>query len=280
MPWWNTPPEVAAPPVTLERVCAALRRLGLDPVVRDGRTQVVLYRYPCTLRLLSPAPAGTEQAAPPAPDQSVSGPVSTQADKAALDRPDAGSTQALQRPAPAGPAASGQTVPDQSVAVPAPAPQAPAPGPEAPAGTDQSVPPAPDRLTGALVPEPAQVRLLMESRYTVGLTQEAAARLAAHLLEKNSGRVSPTLLTAPGLAGADVVGRAWCTVPAGLSDPQLRTTLRVWCESTLHALDELSETQGLPLPPDPTGPASPGPTDPTPTTDPAPTDPAPAAPTV
>lgn len=197
MPWWNTPPEVAAPLVTLERVCAALRRLGLDPVVRDGRTQVVLYRYPCTLRLLSPAP--------PAPE-----PVSTQADKA-----------------------------------------------------------APDRLTGALVPEPAQVRLLMESRYTVGLTQEAAARLAAHLLEKNSGRVSPTLLTAPGPAGADVVGRAWCTVTAGMSDPQLRTTLRVWCESTLHALDELSETQGLPLPPDPTEPPSPGPTDP-----------APAAPTV
>lgn len=197
MPWWNTPPEVAAPLVTLERVCAALRRLGLDPVVRDGRTQVVLYRYPCTLRLLSPAP--------PAPE-----PVSTQADKA-----------------------------------------------------------APDRLTGALVPEPAQVRLLMESRYTVGLTQEAAAHLAAHLLEKNSGRVSPTLLTAPGLAGADVVGRAWCTVTAGMSDPQLRTTLRVWCESTLHALDELSETQGLPLPPDPTEPPSPGPTDP-----------APAAPTV
>lgn len=193
MPWWNTPPEVAAPPVTLERVCAALRRLGLDPVVRDGRTQVVLYRYPCTLRLLSPAPAGT----------------------------------------------------------------------------DQSAPPAPDRLSGALAPEPAQVRLLMESRYTVGLTQEAAARLAAHLLEKNSGRVSPTLLTAPGLAGADVVGRAWCTVTAGMSDPQLRTTLRVWCESTLHALDELSETQGLPLPPDPTEPPSPGPTDP-----------APAAPTV
>lgn len=202
MPWWNTPPEVAAPLVTLERVCAALRRLGLDPVVRDGRTQVVLYRYPCTLRLLSPAP--------PAPDQSVSGPVSTQADKA-----------------------------------------------------------APDRLSGALVPEPAQVRLLMESRYTVGLTQEAAARLAAHLLEKNSGRVSPTLLTAPGPDGIDVVGRAWCTVTAGMSDPQLRTTLRVWCESTLHALDELSESQGLPLPPDPTGPASPGPTDP-----------APAAPTV
>lgn len=201
MPWWNTPPEVAAPPVTLERVCAALRRLGLDPVVRDGRTQVVLYRYPCTLRLLSPAPAGTEQAA-------------------------------------------------------------------------SATPAAPDRLSGALVPEPAQVRLLMESRYTVGLTQEAAARLAAHLLEKNSGRVSPTLLTAPGLAGADVVGRAWCTVTAGMSDPQLRTTLRVWCESTLHALDELSESQGLPLPPDPTGPASPGPTDPTPT------DPAPAAPTV
>ena len=185
MPWWNTPPEVAAPLVTLERVCAALRRLGLDPVVRDGRTQVVLYRYPCTLRLLSPAP------------------------------------------------------------------------------------PAPDRLSGALVPEPAQVRLLMESRYTVGLTQEAAARLAAHLLEKNSGRVSPTLLTAPGPDGIDVVGRAWCTVTAGMSDPQLRTTLRVWCESTLHALDELSESQGLPLPPDPTGPASPGPTDP-----------APAAPTV
>ena len=205
MPWWNTPPEVAAPPVTLERVCAALRRLGLDPVVRDGRTQVVLYRYPCTLRLLSPGPAAPDQSAPPAP-----GPVSTQADKA-----------------------------------------------------------APDRLTGALVPEPAQVRLLMESRYTVGLTQEAAARLAAHLLEKNSGRVSPTLLTAPGLAGADVVGRAWCTVTAGMSDPQLRTTLRVWCESTLHALDELSETQGLPLPPDPTEPPSPGPTDP-----------APAAPTV
>lgn len=199
MPWWNTPPEVAAPPVTLERVCAALRRLGLDPVVRDGRTQVVLYRYPCTLRLLSPGPA----------------------------------------------------VPDQAVAVPAPAPQAPAP--------------APNRLTGALVPEPAQVRLLMESRYTVGLTQEAAARLAAHLLEKNSGRVSPTLLTAPGLAGADVVGRAWCTVTAGMSDPQLRTTLRVWCESTLHALDELSESQGLPLPPDPTEPPSPGPTDPAPT---------------
>lgn len=109
----------------------------------------------------------------------------------------------------------------------------------------------------------------MESRYTVGLTQEAAAHLAAHLLEKNSGRVSPTLLTAPGLAGADVVGRAWCTVTAGMSDPQLRTTLRVWCESTLHALDELSETQGLPLPPDPTEPPSPGPTDP-----------APAAPTV
>ena len=196
MPWWNTPPEVAAPPVTLERVCAALRRLGLDPVVRDGRTQVVLYRYPCTLRLLSPAPAGTEQAA-------------------------------------------------------------------------SATPAAPDRLSGALVPEPAQVRLLMESRYTVGLTQEAAARLAAHLLEKNSGRVSPTLLTAPGLAGADVVGRAWCTVTAGMSDPQLRTTLRVWCESTLHALDELSESQGLPLPPDPTEPPSPGPTDP-----------APAAPTV
>ena len=205
MPWWNTPPEVAAPPVTLERVCAALRRLGLDPVVRDGRTQVVLYRYPCTLRLLSPGPAAPDQSAPPAP-----GPVSTQADKA-----------------------------------------------------------APDRLSGALVPEPAQVRLLMESRYTVGLTQEAAARLAAHLLEKNSGRVSPTLLTAPGPAGADVVGRAWCTVTAGMSDPQLRTTLRVWCESTLHALDELSETQGLPLPPDPTEPPSPGPTDP-----------APAAPTV
>ena len=196
MPWWNTPPEVAAPPVTLERVCAALRRLGLDPVVRDGRTQVVLYRYPCTLRLLSPAPAGTEQAA-------------------------------------------------------------------------SATPAAPDRLSGALVPEPAQVRLLMESRYTVGLTQEAAARLAAHLLEKNSGRVSPTLLTAPGPAGADVVGRAWCTVTAGMSDPQLRTTLRVWCESTLHALDELSESQGLPLPPDPTEPPSPGPTDP-----------APAAPTV
>lgn len=210
MPWWNTPPEVAAPPVTLERVCAALRRLGLDPVVRDGRTQVVLYRYPCTLRLLSPVPAGTDQSAPPVPE-----PVSTQADKA-----------------------------------------------------------APDRLSGALVPEPAQVRLLMESRYTVGLTQEAAARLAAHLLEKNSGRVSPTLLTAPGPDGIDVVGRAWCTVTAGMSDPQLRTTLRVWCESTLHALDELSESQGLPLPPDPTGPASPGPTDP------APTDPAPAAPTV
>ena len=261
MPWWNTPPEVAAPPVTLERVCAALRRLGLDPVVRDGRTQVVLYRYPCTLRLLSPGPA--------APDQSVSGPVSTQADKAALDRPDGGSTQALQRPALAGQTASGQTVPDQAVAVPAPAPQAPAPGPEAPAGADQSAPPAPDRLSGALVPEPAQVRLLMESRYTVGLTQEAAARLAAHLLEKNSGRVSPTLLMAPGPDGIDVVGRAWCTVTAGMSDPQLRTTLRVWCESTLHALDELSETQGLPLPPDPTGPASPGPTDP-----------APAAPTV
>ena len=205
MPWWNTPPEVAAPPVTLERVCAALRRLGLDPVVRDGRTQVVLYRYPCTLRLLSPGPAAPDQSAPPAP-----GPVSTQADKA-----------------------------------------------------------APDRLTGALVPEPAQVRLLMESRYTVGLTQEAAARLAAHLLEKNSGRVSPTLLTAPGPDGIDVVGRAWCTVTAGMSDPQLRTTLRVWCESTLHALDELSETQGLPLPPDPTEPPSPGPTDP-----------APAAPTV
>lgn len=205
MPWWNTPPEVAAPPVTLERVCAALRRLGLDPVVRDGRTQVVLYRYPCTLRLLSPGPAAPDQSAPPAP-----GPVSTQADKA-----------------------------------------------------------APDRLTGALVPEPAQVRLLMESRYTVGLTQEAAARLAAHLLEKNSGRVSPTLLTAPGPDGIDVVGRAWCTVTAGMSDPQLRTTLRVWCESTLHALDELSETQGLPLPPDPTGPTSP-----------APADPAPAAPTV
>ena len=210
MPWWNTPPEVAAPPVTLERVCAALRRLGLDPVVRDGRTQVVLYRYPCTLRLLSPAPPTPDQSAPPAP-----GPVSTQADKA-----------------------------------------------------------APDRLSGALVPEPAQVRLLMESRYTVGLTQEAAARLAAHLLEKNSGRVSPTLLTAPGPDGIDVVGRAWCTVTAGMSDPQLRTTLRVWCESTLHALDELSEGQGLPLPPDPTGPASPGPADP------APTDPAPAAPTV
>lgn len=193
MPWWNTPPEVAAPPVTLERVCAALRRLGLDPVVRDGRTQVVLYRYPCTLRLLSPVPAGT----------------------------------------------------------------------------DQSAPPAPDRLSGALAPEPAQVRLLMESRYTVGLTQEAAARLAAHLLEKNSGRVSPTLLTAPGPDGIDVVGQAWCTVTAGMSDPQLRTTLRVWCESTLHALDELSETQGLPLPPDPTEPPSPGPTDP-----------APAAPTV
>ncbi len=205
MPWWNTPPEVAAPPVTLERVCAALRRLGLDPVVRDGRTQVVLYRYPCTLRLLSPGPAAPDQSAPPAP-----GPVSTQADKA-----------------------------------------------------------APDRLTGALVPEPAQVRLLMESRYTVGLTQEAAARLAAHLLEKNSGRVSPTLLTAPGPDGIDVVGRAWCTVTAGMSDPQLRTTLRVWCESTLHALDELSEGQGLPLPPDPTGPTSP-----------APADPAPAAPTV
>lgn len=205
MPWWNTPPEVAAPPVTLERVCAALRRLGLDPVVRDSRTQVVLYRYPCTLRLLSPAPPTPDQSAPPAP-----GPVSTQADKA-----------------------------------------------------------APDRLSGALVPEPAQVRLLMESRYTVGLTQEAAARLAAHLLEKNSGRVSPTLLTAPGPDGIDVVGRAWCTVTAGMSDPQLRTTLRVWCESTLHALDELSESQGLPLPPDPTGPASPGPTDP-----------APAAPTV
>ena len=63
MPWWNTPPEVAAPPVTLERVCAALRRLGLDPVVRDGRTQVVLYRYPCTLRLLSPAPAAPDQSA-------------------------------------------------------------------------------------------------------------------------------------------------------------------------------------------------------------------------
>ena len=193
MPWWNTPPEVAAPPVTLERVCAALRRLGLDPVVRDGRTQVVLYRYPCTLRLLSPVPAGT----------------------------------------------------------------------------DQSAPPAPDRLSGALAPEPAQVRLLMESRYTVGLTQEAAARLAAHLLEKNSGRVSPTLLTAPGPDGIDVVGQAWCTVTAGMSDPQLRTTLRVWCESTLHALDELSETQGLPLPPDPTEPPSPGPTAP-----------APAAPTV
>ena len=205
MPWWNTPPEVAAPPVTLERVCAALRRLGLDPVVRDGRTQVVLYRYPCTLRLLSPGPAAPDQSAPPAP-----GPVSTQADKA-----------------------------------------------------------APDRLTGALVPEPAQVRLLMESRYTVGLTQEAAAHLAAHLLEKNSGRVSPTLLTAPGPDGIDVVGRAWCTVTAGMSDPQLRTTLRVWCESTLHALDELSEGQGLPLPPDPTGPTSP-----------APADPAPAAPTV
>ena len=247
MPWWNTPPEVAAPPVTLERVCAALRRLGLDPVVRDGRTQVVLYRYPCTLRLLSPGPA--------TPDQSVSGPVSTQAEKAALDRPDGGSAEALQRPVPADQATSGQAVPDQAVAVPAPAPQAPAP--------------APDRLTGALVPEPAQVRLLMESRYTVGLTQEAAARLAAHLLEKNSGRVSPTLLTAPGPAGADVVGRAWCTVTAGMSDPQLRTTLRVWCESTLHALDELSETQGLPLPPDPTEPPSPGPTDP-----------APAAPTV
>ena len=217
MPWWNTPPEVAAPPVTLERVCAALRRLGLDPVVRDGRTQVVLYRYPCTLRLLSPGPAA----------------------------------------------------PDQSVAVPAPAPQVPAPGPEAPAGTDQSAPPAPDRLSGALAPEPAQVRLLMESRYTVGLTQEAAARLAAHLLEKISGRVSPTLLTAPGPDGIDVVGQAWCTVTAGMSDPQLRTTLRVWCESTLHALDELSETQGLPLPPDPTEPPSPGPTDP-----------APAAPTV
>lgn len=217
MPWWNTPPEVAAPPVTLERVCAALRRLGLDPVVRDGRTQVVLYRYPCTLRLLSPGPAA----------------------------------------------------PDQSVAVPAPAPQVPAPGPEAPAGTDQSAPPAPDRLSGALAPEPAQVRLLMESRYTVGLTQEAAARLAAHLLEKNSGRVSPTLLTAPGPDGIDVVGQAWCTVTAGMSDPQLRTTLRVWCESTLHALDELSEGQGLPLPPDPTEPPSPGPTDP-----------APAAPTV
>lgn len=196
MPWWNTPPEVAAPPVTLERVCAALRRLGLDPVVRDGRTQVVLYRYPCTLRLLSPVPAGTEQAA-------------------------------------------------------------------------SATPAAPDRLSGALAPEPAQVRLLMESRYTVGLTQEAAARLAAHLLEKNSGRVSPTLLTAPGPDGIDVVGRAWCTVTAGMSDPQLRTTLRVWCESTLHALDELSETQGLPLPPDPTEPPSPGPTDP-----------APAAPTV
>lgn len=264
MPWWNTPPEVAAPPVTLERVCAALRRLGLDPVVRDSRTQVVLYRYPCTLRLLSPAPPTPDQSAPPAP-----GPVSTQADKAALDRPDGGSTQALQRPAPAGPAASGQTVPDQSVAVPAPAPQVPAPGPEAPAGTDQSAPPAPDRLSGALAPEPAQVRLLMESRYTVGLTQEAAARLAAHLLEKNSGRVSPTLLTAPGPDGIDVVGQAWCTVTAGMSDPQLRTTLRVWCESTLHALDELSETQGLPLPPDPTEPPSPGPTDP-----------APAAPTV
>ena len=201
MPWWNTPPEVAAPPVTLERVCAALRRLGLDPVVRDGRTQVVLYRYPCTLRLLSPGPAAPDQSAPPAP-----GPVSTQADK-----------------------------------------------------------PAPDRLTGAPAPEPAQVRLLMESRYTVGLTQEAAARLAAHLLEKNSGRVSPTLLTAPGPDGIDVVGRAWCTVTAGMSDPQLRTTLRVWCESTLHALDELSETQGLPLPPDPTEPPSPGPTDPAPT---------------
>ena len=261
MPWWNTPPEVAAPLVTLERVCAALRRLGLDPVVRDGRTQVVLYRYPCTLRLLSPAP--------PAPDQSVSGPVSTQADKAALDRPDGGSTQALQRPALAGQTASGQTVPDQAVAVPAPAPQAPAPGPEAPAGADQSAPPAPDRLSGALVPEPAQVRRLRASRDPVGLTQEAAARLAAPLLEKNSGRVSPTLLTAPGPDGIDVVGRAWCTVTAGMSDPQLRTTLRVWCESTLHALDELSESQGLPLPPDPTGPASPGPTDP-----------APAAPTV
>ena len=246
MPWWNTPPEVAAPPVTLERVCAALRRLGLDPVVRDSRTQVVLYRYPCTLRLLSPGPAAPDQSAPPAP-----GPVSTQAEKAALDRPDAGSAEALQRPVPADQATSGQAVPDQAVAVPAPAPQAPAP--------------APNRLTGALVPEPAQVRLLMESRYTVGLTQEAAARLAAHLLEKNSGRVSPTLLTAPGLAGADVVGRAWCTVTAGMSDPQLRTTLRVWCESTLHALDELSESQGLPLPPDPTEPPSPGPTDPAPT---------------
>lgn len=269
MPWWNTPPEVAAPPVTLERVCAALRRLGLDPVVRDGRTQVVLYRYPCTLRLLNPAPAGTDQSAPPVPE-----PVLTQVGKAVPDRPDGGSTQALQRPAPADQVTSVQAVPGQSVAVPAPAPQAPAP---VPAGTEQAAsatPAAPDRLSGALVPEPAQVRLLMESRYTVGLTQEAAARLAAHLLEKNSGRVSPTLLTAPGPDGIDVVGRAWCTVTAGMSDPQLRTTLRVWCESTLHALDELSESQGLPLPPDPTGPASPGPTDPTPT------DPAPAAPTV
>ena len=42
--------------------------------------------------------------------------------------------------------------------------------------------------------------------------------------------------------GIDVVGRAWCTVTAGMSDPQLRTTLRVWCESTLHALDDISSS--------------------------------------